>query len=72
MSIETMLIEIANRAGAPTMDYCSEAVLCEQRESLNWIAAKAAEAIKLYRQAPQWRCGEADCHILAPHRHVTI
>lgn len=40
------LRRIANRAGAPTMDYHPEYVLVEQRASLDWIAQEAAEAIK--------------------------
>jgi hypothetical protein len=37
---------IANRAGSPTMDYAPDVVICEQRDSLDWIAHEAAEAIK--------------------------
>ena len=40
------LREIANRAGAPTMSYANAIELEEQRHSLDWIAARAAEALK--------------------------
>lgn len=41
-----VLCDIANRAGSPTMDYSPENALKEQRASLDWIAARAAEGIK--------------------------
>jgi hypothetical protein len=28
------------------MGYCPQAAMCEQRETLNWIAKEAAQAIK--------------------------
>lgn len=40
------LREIANRAGAPTMQYAGAVEKEEQRETLNWIAARAANALK--------------------------
>ena len=40
------LRRIANRAGAPTMDYAPTVMLQEQRESLDWVAAEAAQAIQ--------------------------
>jgi hypothetical protein len=45
------LREIANRAGAPTMDYCVSVKVEEQRLSLEWIAHRAAEAIKILTRA---------------------
>lgn len=44
--LHAVLREIANRAGAPTMHYSPERERTEQRESLNWIAKRAAEALK--------------------------
>ncbi len=46
MSTLDRLRAIANRAGAPTMDYAPDYVIVEQRNSLDWIAHEAAEAIK--------------------------
>jgi hypothetical protein len=39
------LREIVNRAGAPTCHYGPEVEREEQRESLNWIAMRAANAL---------------------------
>ncbi len=46
MSTLDRLRAIANRAGAPTMDYAPDYVIVEQRNSLDWIAHEAAEAIR--------------------------
>lgn len=46
MDILDRLRRIANRAGAPTMDYAPDYVLVEQRRSLDWIAEEAAQAIR--------------------------
>ena len=43
------LRQIANRAGSPTMDYNPDYVIIEQRASLDWIAVRAAQAIKVVR-----------------------
>lgn len=40
------LREIANRAGAPDMQYAGSVEKEEQRKSLDWIAARAAKALK--------------------------
>jgi len=47
------LREIANRAGAPTMGYSPPNELREQRESLDWIAARAAEALGVTPVQPE-------------------
>jgi len=47
MAVLTALRDIANRAGSPMMQYSLEYQLKEQRESLNWIAEKAATAIQI-------------------------
>lgn len=44
-ALKLALREIANRAGAPTMQYCRENERREQRDSLNWIAKRAADAL---------------------------
>lgn len=41
---------IANRAGAPTMSYAPEIERREQRESLDWIAAKCAEVLATFEK----------------------
>lgn len=53
MDVMTVLRDIANRAGAPTMDYSPETALHEQRESLDWIAIKAADLIRDMQTLPK-------------------
>lgn len=46
VELEKALREIANQAGAPTMSYAPEVEAEERGKSLEWIARRAASALK--------------------------